>query len=169
MKKLFIQTFLVLTSLFFFSCSGNDDNPEEQLSVNEIKMTVNGEELIFNKVVTGKNTYHVYGGDNPKLTGTIGDSTDRIVTIILFKNDVGSGSLAEIEYHEKGVDYLYSTRVSHINCSEEAKVTLVTSENDGTNFAGNFSGKMEACSRDPNFEMLGSIDITNGSFKITAK
>ncbi|CAL2091963.1 conserved exported protein of unknown function [Tenacibaculum sp. 190524A02b] len=167
MKKLFIQTFLVLTSLFFFSCSGNDDNPEEQLSVNEIKMTVNGEELIFNKVVVGTYTYHAYGENIPKLTGTIDNSTDKIITIILRKNDVGSGSLAEIEYHEKGVDYRYSPIITHINCSKDGKITFVTSENDGANFAGVFSGRIQSCPIDT--RVINYMNITNGSFKVKAK
>lgn len=168
MKKIF-KTFLLLSIVVLSSCSGNDENTNPEISAkNEIKMTINGKEVVFNKVVVGENDYHFYQeyGGALKLTGTIDNATGEVISISIFKNKVGTDSLAEVLYTLNGEEYLYSPVVPAWDCKgEPSKIVLVTTKNDGKTISGNFSGKLTKCKyTNGNEELVGTFNITESSF-----
>ncbi|RBW59377.1 hypothetical protein DS884_06465 [Tenacibaculum sp. E3R01] len=166
MKKVLFKTILLLSIVCFSSCSSNEEEALDGGTINEIKMTIDGKNIVFNKVAIGIDDYHAYGGDASKLTGTINGSTDKVITIVLLKNKVGSGSLAEVTYIDNGKEYRFNEVLSFLNCSDNTKLTFITSKNDGTSFSGNFSGKIESCEKSNKSNILGTINITKGSFSV---
>ncbi|SEC35672.1 hypothetical protein SAMN04489761_2765 [Tenacibaculum sp. MAR_2009_124] len=171
MKKVLFKTFLLLSIIVFSSCSGNDEetNPDSSFK-NEIKMTINGREVIFNQVVVGENDYHVYKdlGGAIKLTGTVDGATNEVITVSILKDKVGTGSLAEILYEAAGQRYVYSPWVSAWDCvNTPSNIVLVTTSNDGSTISGDFSGRLTHCQYDNGNETVeADFNFTEASFSV---
>ncbi len=176
MKKVLFKTFLLLSIIVFSSCSGNDEetNPDSSFK-NEIKMTINGREVTFNQVVVGENDYHLFEtmGGAIKLTGTIDNSTNEVISISILKDKVGTDSLAEIEYIKDGERYHYNTWLptwvtDATTCTDNpSNIVFVTATNDGSSASGSFTGILSKCNKENGNETLvDSFDISEATFNV---
>lgn len=170
MKKIFIKSLLILSVVLIASCSSSsdDDGLEE---MNSITMTLNGESLTFNNLTVNTTTDGgFFGGPTVEVTGIIGNSTTRIVTISLDEGATGSNSLNSFQYVDSSTSVdLYYSSVGVIGSGGDpcgnttvpmSSANFVTSVNDGTTASGNFSLTIYDCVNDA---VVSSL-ITNGSF-----
>lgn len=153
MKKLLFKTFLLLSIITLNSCSSNSDNDDlNPTNGNEIKMTVNGNELIFNNIKTEQNLDAGQGKKKIKFTATINGQTDKFLIFSVYEEVTGSDSLISFKYSENGVTYDEPIHPGFdFNVLENISSTLKAS----------FSGSVQETSRG-----TGTIDITNGIINI---
>ena len=159
MKNLLIKTILLLSFITISSCSGNDDDNIAQ-SINEVKMTINGEKIIFDNVVA-KQIDNGSGGKDVILSATVGTKTDKIISFKFRDSFVGDNAIYSISYTDNGyvydnifIDWCYSVEFYACN------IVSITNVNNGSKVSGYFSGTFEKC----NNNVIEKIIITDGAF-----
>lgn len=172
MRKLLSRTLLFVSVILISSCSssaGGDDNP----TVSSITVTVNGNTIVFNSVTVNRTTDGgVLGGPTLEITGIVGTSTDRVITIILDEGATGANSLDSFVYVDTpggiNVNFVpFFGTGGGVSCGNgtlgDDVGNFVTSANNATNASGNFSLTAQDC-------VNGSIvttTFTSGSFSVT--
>ncbi|WP_272150861.1 hypothetical protein [Tenacibaculum aiptasiae] len=163
MKKLVFKMLVLFSIAIMSSCSSNDDDTTPTGAKKEIKMTIDGKELTFNSITVDPNSDTQSGLKSVQLTGTINNSTDKVITIKVYKSKTGTDTLSDFTYIQNGTTYYFGSIISVSTCGNgipDSKMTFVTSVNDGTTISGNFSGNIDKC----NNNVIESLKITNGSF-----
>ena len=79
MKKLFKTTLLLFIGLTISSCSSNEDNLK---TASEIRMTINGNEVVFDDVIVNKLSGEE--GTSISVSGSVGVKTDKILNFYFY-------------------------------------------------------------------------------------
>ena len=157
MKKLFKATLLLFIGLIISSCSSNEDNLK---TASEIRMTINGNEVVFDNVIVNKLSGEE--GTSISVSGSVGAKTDKILNFYFYDSQVGADALSDVTYTVDG--YTYGNTAG--TCGDSvysSSISNITNVNDGSKISGNFSGTFEECNN-------GSVEklvITNGSYNVT--
>ena len=131
------------------SCSSNDDDTTPSGAKKEIKITIDGKELIFNTITIDSDSDSASGLKAIELTGTINNATDKVITLNIYKSKTGVNSLEHFTYIDNSTNYSFSTFFgSTSTCGNgilDSKITFVTTVNNETTISGNFSGNIDKC------------------------
>ncbi|MCF2876081.1 MULTISPECIES: hypothetical protein [unclassified Tenacibaculum] len=167
MKKLVFKMLVLFSIAIMSSCSSNNsDDVAPETSKSEIKMTIDGNELIFNSVVVNSNTQNAFGEPAIELTGTINKSADKVITLTINKSQIGGKTLSDFTYVENGTTYYFGAVMSVSTCGAtipDSKMAFITTTNDEKAISGNFAGNIDICSNNT----IKSLKISNGSFNAT--
>lgn len=157
MKKLFLFVTAIGAVTFLNSCS-SDDNGSSDSSGNPggtISVKINGESKTFNNVVVDKEDF-VYDGVTTTYvtaTGTIGNSTNELISFEVEMGEVGSQTSFFLKYYNGTTHYELSPQINS-----------VVQTNSNNKLKGNFSGTLDAYNGSG--EMV-SVNLTDGSYDIT--
>lgn len=134
------------------SCS-SDDNSDSNSGTpgGTITAKINGVSKTFNKVVVNQETFTEDGETYTELivTGTIGNSTDEVISFDLDAGDLGAQAIYAFSYKSGSNAYYYNGQVFN----------TVVQTNSNNKLVGNFSGNLG--------NNDGSVTFADGAFDIT--
>jgi hypothetical protein len=159
MKKFFITAFIATLSIITFSCKSEDDGDGGGSNIENLTVTIDGEQVTFNSIIVENNTYTEDGETYGEyvVTATINNATDRIITFYVFHGDLGADAIDGFDYEFGGLDYyMYS-------CDSFNFSSIVT-VNNGSRIEANFSGTL--CGWDNATQQEVSVQLTNGNILV---
>ncbi|HTO34813.1 MAG TPA: hypothetical protein VLZ72_01125 [Flavobacterium sp.] len=152
MKKI-----LFVASLFFvlLSCSDNDDKIKNEVPINSISATINGEDFVFNHNITVTKTPHTdpntgYEYTDIRVLGYIVDDPLRIIEFVAEQGNIGQDAMWRFIITTDGKAY----------SKENSPFTILVTESSDSVLKGNFYGTLT------NVDDGTTISVTSGTFHI---
>jgi hypothetical protein len=148
-NKLFMKKLLYvfITALAMLSCSDDSSTSE----ANNIKMTLDGEEIIFSNISVTEESFPAEG-DIPAYTELTVSAVanENILSFFVIKGEVGEDLIYNINYTENDIIY-FGTDIS----------STTETNGDDKHLVGTFQGSLDLVGPQDNTRQL-----TNGSFHI---
>lgn len=156
MKKI-LAAFSLMFALL--SCSDNDDKIKNEIPVNRVTATIDGQDFVFDNFQITKEDYVSeetgYEWTDIRVIGHINDDPLRIIEFIAEEGNVGSDAMWRFIITTDGKSYIYEK----YNNTTNSNIAILVTESTHSVLKGIFSGTLNA-------DDGSTIFVTGGNFNI---